>query len=220
MPVLVRPMAPADIPQVEQIEREAFPTTWPPTSFKRELQNRLARYLVVCREQGEGSSPAGGAVLAPERGATGLFRRLWPFRRQGPMAPQPAYGGPPSFIEGFEGIWFLADEAHVVSIAVREACRRQGLGELLLLAAIELVMARGSREMTLEVRASNEAAQALYQKYGFRKVGVRRGYYSDNREDAVIMTTDPLDSLPYRAAFERLKAAYRDRWGEAVRRLS
>ncbi|MBI4308045.1 MAG: ribosomal protein S18-alanine N-acetyltransferase [Chloroflexi bacterium] len=217
-PVLVRPMAPADIPQVEEIEREAFPTTWPPTSFKRELQNRLARYLVVCLGPQEEPPLAGPVVPPPEKRAPGLLQRLWPFRRQDPVAPGPS--APRPLVAGFEGTWFMADEAHIVSIAVREASRRQGLGELLLIAAIELAMERGSREVTLEVRVSNQAAQALYEKYGFRRAGVRKGYYSDNREDALIMTTDPLDSPSSRGSFQRLKAAYRDRWGEAVCRLS
>ncbi len=68
--------------------------------------------------------------------------------------------------------------------------------------------------VTLECRASNEAAQGLYEKYGFRRVGVRRRYYSDNREDAVIMTTESILTPSYGALFRRLKEEHRARCGE------
>jgi ribosomal-protein-alanine N-acetyltransferase len=89
---------------------------------------------------------------------------------------------------GYAGLWFIVDEAHLTSIAVREEQRRRGIGERLLKACLELALERQATMMTLEVRASNRAAQALYEKYGFKTVGVRRGYYSDNHEDAYLMT--------------------------------
>lgn len=93
-------------------------------------------------------------------------------------------------VVGYAGLWFIVDEAHLTSIAVRDEHRRRGIGERLLRASLELALERQATMMTLEVRASNQAAQALYQKYGFRKVGLRRGYYSDNHEDAWLMTVD------------------------------
>jgi ribosomal-protein-alanine N-acetyltransferase len=86
------------------------------------------------------------------------------------------------------------------------------LGELLLIAAIEMAVARGQEVMTLEVRRSNEAAVSLYEKYGFTRVGVRSGYY-DNREDALIMTTPPLSSAAFRERYQSLKEAHQRRWG-------
>lgn len=108
-------------------------------------------------------------------------------------------------VVGYAGLWFIVDEAHLTSIAVREGERRRGIGELLLKASLELVLDRQATMMTLEVRASNQAAQALYEKFGFRKVGVRRGYYSDNHEDAYLMTVEGIDEPDYRQSLKSLR---------------
>jgi ribosomal-protein-alanine N-acetyltransferase len=99
------------------------------------------------------------------------------------------------------------DEAHVTTFATRGAWRRQGIGERLLLALLDLARAHGAREATLEVRPSNTAARRLYEKYGFRNVGVRPRYYSDNHEDALIMTTEPLDGREMRVRLITLREA-------------
>jgi len=123
-------------------------------------------------------------------------------------------------IVGFAGIWLLADEAHIVNIAVRQACRRQGIGELLLISLIELALGLEASLVTLEVRASNSAARCLYGKYGFTVRGVRRGYYSDNREDAVIMTVDNINSTLFRQYLGRLKKAHSERWGAPLYQIA
>lgn len=110
-------------------------------------------------------------------------------------------------IVGFAGIWLLVDEAHITTFATRTAWRRQGIGERLLVALLELARARGAKEATLEVRPSNIPAKRLYEKYGFKVVGVRPRYYSDNSEDALIMTTDSLDGRPMRERLAELRAA-------------
>jgi ribosomal-protein-alanine N-acetyltransferase len=92
----------------------------------------------------------------------------------------------------FGGIWLMVDEAHVTTFAVDPVWRRQRVGETLLLALLDLAIARHAREATLEVRLSNVPARRLYEKFGFRPVGIRPRYYSDNHEDALIMTTEPL----------------------------
>jgi ribosomal-protein-alanine N-acetyltransferase len=81
------------------------------------------------------------------------------------------------------------------------------VGERLILALLEIAVARRAREATLEVRLSNMPARRLYEKYGFRPVGIRPRYYSDNGEDALIMTTEPLDSASVRDRVARLRAA-------------
>ena len=83
---------------------------------------------------------------------------------------------------GYAGLWFIVDEAHLTSIAVRAAERRRGIGRRLLLASLRLALKREATMMTLEVRASNEAAQGLYQRFGFRKVGLRKAYYTEDRK--------------------------------------
>lgn len=160
----IRIMTHVDIPQVVALEKQAFAAEGMTTPFARELENRVAAYLVACT--GEGA----------ER---------------------------PARVVGYAGLWFVVDEAHLTSIAVLEDRRRQGIGLKLLRASMLLALERQATMMTLEVRASNAAAQALYQAFGFRKVGVRRGYYTDNREDAYLMTVEGIDSPQYRAQLGR-----------------
>lgn len=90
-------------------------------------------------------------------------------------------------IAGYAGMWLIIDEAHVTNIALAAAYRGAGLGEELVRALMELARERGAVSMTLEVRVSNVKAQALYTKLGFVSRGKRRNYYTDNREDALIM---------------------------------
>ena len=106
-------------------------------------------------------------------------------------------------VVGYAGLWFIVDEAHLTSIAVREEKRGRGIGGQLLKASLLLALDRKATMMTLEVRASNQAAQALYAKFGFSKVGVRRGYYSDNHEDAYLMTVEGIDEPDYKGRFIR-----------------
>jgi ribosomal-protein-alanine N-acetyltransferase len=94
-----------------------------------------------------------------------------------------------SRVIGYVGLRFHSAEAHVSTIAVHPDWRGKGLGELLLLTAIEQARALGSSVLSLEVRASNRVAQALYRKYGFHFGSVHRGYYQDG-EDAWLMEVD------------------------------
>ncbi len=110
-------------------------------------------------------------------------------------------------IVGFAGLWVMVDEAHVTTFAVDPRWRRRGVGERLLLGLIDIAVARRAREATLEVRLSNMPARRLYEKYGFRPVGIRPRYYSDNGEDALIMTTEPLASADVRDRLAALRVA-------------
>ena len=110
-------------------------------------------------------------------------------------------------IVAYGGMWLMVDEAHITTFAVHPAWRRQRIGERLLLAFLDLAIARHAREATLEVRLSNIAARRLYEKYGFRPVGLRPRYYSDNGEDALIMTTEPIAEPPYRERLDALRVA-------------
>ena len=86
------------------------------------------------------------------------------------------------------------DEAHITSIATREEFRGIGIGEMLLITAFQRAFQRKTNSVTLEVRVSNEVAQNLYTKYEMIEVGKRNRYYSDNQEDALIMTADDIRS--------------------------
>jgi ribosomal-protein-alanine N-acetyltransferase len=108
-------------------------------------------------------------------------------------------------VVGFGGMWMMVDEAHITTFAVSRAWRRQGVGERLLTALLDYAIARHASEATLEVRPSNHPARRLYEKYGFELVGVRPRYYTDDNEDALIMTTSRLDGRPMRGLLARLR---------------
>ena len=110
-------------------------------------------------------------------------------------------------IAAYGGMWLMVDEAHVITFAVHPDWRRQRLGERLLLAMLDVAVDAGARDATLEVRLSNLPARRLYEKYGFRPVGLRPRYYSDNGEDALIMTTDQLRDPSMRERIARLRSA-------------
>jgi ribosomal-protein-alanine N-acetyltransferase len=221
--LLIRPMTVADIPRVSEIERESFPTMWPQTAYKRELQrNNLAAYLVICELQepsrvaAPADLPVAAELLADSEslagsGLRGLIHRIGSLLSERP--PEPSAAAPAERILGFVGVWFMVGEAHIVTIAVAEAERRRGLGEALLIAAVDLAQRRNQDVLTLECRVSNTGAQALYEKYGFRRVGVRKRYYTDNDEDALIMTTFPIDTAEFSEQFERLRSAHVARRG-------
>lgn len=90
-------------------------------------------------------------------------------------------------ILGYMGAWYIIDEAHITNVAVHSDARGRGIGNKLVEYFIEMCKKDNICSMTLEVRNSNLVAQGLYKKYGFIPGGVRKEYYSDNREDAIIM---------------------------------
>lgn len=212
----VRPMQMEDVPLVSEIEREVFPTQWPFTVYKRELQNKLAHYLVAVedREPSPQARPSGSQEikLAPEPASSGWLGRLKRVFASERTTPSGGAERPAEHVVGAVGFWLMLDEAHITTIGVRARYQRQGIGELLLIKAIELAQQLGARVATLEVRGSNTGAQALYEKYGFKRVGLRRRYYSDNNEDALIMTTDNITSTPYAAMFQELRETHSQKW--------
>lgn len=106
---------------------------------------------------------------------------------------------------GYAGFWLILDEAHITTIAVHPDHRQSGLGEILLQNLIELGYKKEAKWLTLEVRAGNIGAQALYYKYGFKSLGLRTAYYQDNGEDALIMWTENIWDSSFRDKFQQLK---------------
>ncbi|SFE90453.1 ribosomal protein S18-alanine N-acetyltransferase [Alteribacillus iranensis] len=90
-------------------------------------------------------------------------------------------------IIGYCGVWIVLDEANITNIAVHSASRGQKVGELLMINALEMASVYGAKTMSLEVRVSNKIAQSLYKKLGFEQGGIRKKYYTDNKEDALVM---------------------------------
>ena len=111
---------------------------------------------------------------------------------------------------GYGGLWLMVDEAHITTIAVLPQWRRHGIGGRLMLELMRVARDLGARLMTLEVRLSNVPARALYRQFGFRPVGIRPRYYSDNGEDALIMTTEPLSTPEMAELFAELPRRYGD----------
>ena len=90
-------------------------------------------------------------------------------------------------VVGFMGTWIVLDESHITNIAVHPNYRKQGIGSSLLEEFLKYCKSQGCIAYTLEVRNSNKAARTLYEKYNFKQEGVRKGYYEDTKEDAIIM---------------------------------
>lgn len=119
---------------------------------------------------------------------------------------------PGGSVVGFGGVWLMVDEAHVVTVAIVPSQRRRGFGGIIVHGLMSLAIEQQMALATLEVRVSNEPARALYQAYGFYEVGLRKRYYSDNHEDAVIMTTEDIQSPAYARRLEQLAAGHQGRY--------
>lgn len=88
---------------------------------------------------------------------------------------------------GYCGVWIVIDEAHVTNVAILPQYRGRKLGEAMLSKLMSIAKEKGAKSMTLEVRVTNHVAQSLYRKLGFQNGGIRKNYYSDNQEDALVM---------------------------------
>ncbi|MBI4212682.1 MAG: ribosomal protein S18-alanine N-acetyltransferase [Chloroflexi bacterium] len=213
----MRPMEVRDIPAVSGIEKLSFATPWPASAYKREIEkNRLAYYAVAERTSLAGDTrrePRFEVVHALQAESDGVLTRL--ARRFLGDAPKydPEDAAQLEIIVGYAGLWLMADSAHVTTIAVDPPYRGEGIGELLLVALIDRSIEMGAAEVTLECRVSNYVAQTLYRKYTFRNSGLRKRYYSDDGEDAVIMTTDSLGSPTFQLVLAQGRARLAQRIG-------
>jgi ribosomal-protein-alanine N-acetyltransferase len=109
-------------------------------------------------------------------------------------------------VAGYGGIMLAGDEAHVTTIAVDPAWHRHDVGTRVLLNLLRAAAAQGIRNMTLEVRVSNEAAQALYRLFGFEVAGVRKNYYAETNEDALIMWVYDINNPEYTKRLAAIEA--------------
>jgi len=204
---VIRRMQYEDIPQVAQIDREAFPGEWvfrSQAAYKQDLDNPSIRYIVAYRDKH--ATESGGQVTP----RPSWFKRVFGYGRRLDTR---------EYIVGFAGFWMMVGEAHIIAIGVRNGYRQLGIGEGLLIATIELAQILNANIVTLEVRASNVIAQELYKKYGFQVVGRRLKYYSSDGEDAVIMSTDSITSPPFQSSLQRLKEDHAQRHREIFARV-
>jgi ribosomal-protein-alanine N-acetyltransferase len=98
-----------------------------------------------------------------------------------------------SVLVGFIICWLIIDEIHIATIAVHPKYRNRGISKEMIMTGLSELISKGGLKATLEVRAGNTPAQRLYRYFGFIKVGIRKGYYQDTHEDAILMTAEPLD---------------------------
>lgn len=179
---LLRHMRLGDIPQVVTIDQASFPNPWSSRTYQFEITNRNTTQMVVLEVLNLNPVQVGG-----------LRGRLQ--RWLNPRVP--------SVIVGYGGCWLIAGEAHISTIAIHPDFRGNGLGELLLMGMLQRGVNLGGEYSVLEVRASNVTAQALYEKYEYKVVGRRQGYYRDNNEDALLMEVRPLDEAYQQRLNER-----------------
>ena len=175
--IAIRPLTPADVRTVRRLERAAYGSANPRTAFERELRNGLSAYLAAIDGSDDGR-PA--------------QRRRW--TRRGPVGwlRRRLGAGEGAPILGFAGVWYTHEQLHLVTIAVDPRQQRRGIALALLLAVCDLAIEAELDSVALEVRTSNAGAMRLYERCGFRRVGRLRNYYSDNREDAIVMLLDGL----------------------------
>ena len=194
----IRSLTKVDVQQTLEIEKEVFPNLFPPTSFRRELKNPKSHFLVATRSVFTKRKSPIHEVEASQHGILHHFLDAIRSRRSRAV-PKPEH------IVGFIGTWYMVDEAHIVSIGVRNEYQGRGIGDLLLLGAIDHAIETGAETITLEVRPSNLKARNLYKKHGLSERGVRKSYYSDDREDAIIMTSEPIQLSEFIRRHQSLK---------------
>jgi len=163
--LLLRYMTVADLVQVMEIDRLSFEIPWSEKSYRYEINESTQSFMVVLEWH-------------RERAAT-RWQRLLNIR---------------PYIEhrvvGYGGMWYIAGEAHISTIAVHPKGRGRGLGEILLAGMVRRGILLEADEVALEVRVSNRRAQRLYEKYAFQTVDVKQRYYRNNGEDAYDMRMD------------------------------
>src|SRR2546421_9983169 len=157
-------MTMSDVPRVIEIERLAYPTQWPPSAYRKELQdNRWAHYIVL-RDRKIVEERA--TVPAQEFEKP---RRIFPLSLLPSRTYATAQAPDLASIIGFSGLWLMGDEAHITTIAMHPSFRRLGLGEFMLASLIDIAYSIGAKWVTLDVRVSNLSVQNLYRKNGFRE---------------------------------------------------
>jgi ribosomal-protein-alanine N-acetyltransferase len=211
----IDPMQVEHIAAVMAVERLSFPVPWPASAYKKEIQtNRLAHYFVARQVDERGvpviALPEETVAAAAGGNGDGILGRLARWIAHD-TTPRPAEDGAESqdarSVMGYAGMWILSgSDAHITTIAVHPLYRGRGIGELLLIHCIDRALETRAERMTLEVRVSNSVAKRLYEKYRFSIQGRRLRYYSDNGEDAEIMTTPEIDSPGYRALLAKNRA--------------
>jgi len=173
--IRIRVATAEDIDAMTELDATCFSAPWSRASFEAELTtNQLAWYLVA-EEMVPTYENLETELNGELNGATdGIFESEKDEAQVG-------------LLIGYAGLWAIEDEGHITNVAVHPDYRRMHLGSILVDMLIAQTRLEGLKRFTLEVRVSNQAAIALYEKFGFVSAGIRKGYYEDNNEDAMIM---------------------------------
>lgn len=204
----------SDLHQLSSIEREAFSENWPPTNFGKEIKHKNNSVLVAHIDGQVDPSQSLDMFSESENNGASIIFKIFQYVRKMIKTSDKKHND--LYILGYVSTRYMYDEAHVTSIAVRETHRGYGVGEFLLMESILEAIQNKFKTATLEVRISNKVAQSLYEKYGFKFVGTRKRYYSDNHEDAYIMTVEEIGSDNYLRKIQELKEAHIKRRGSNI----
>ena len=160
--IIIREMVKEDVPQVSEIEKDAFGNhRWHEDAFYTELNNELSKYLVATLEDGT--------------------------------------------LIGFIGCWLIFEEAHVATFAVARNYQRKQIAQALMCAFVDICYKEEIKYITLEVRGSNDKAISLYEKFGMTSVGIRKNYYQDNNESALIMFSENIFYNKFKTIYNEIK---------------
>lgn len=164
----VRYMETGDISEVMYIDEESFSPPWPERSYRFELNESQVSFMLVLEKLEEQPVTGLRKILSNLRGSSTTFIQK-------------------SVIVAYGGLWKIAEEAHISTIASHPDYRGNKYGEIILVSMIKRAIALNADYIVLEVRVSNEVAQALYNKYGFEIHSIKKNYYHHDKEDAYDM---------------------------------
>jgi ribosomal-protein-alanine N-acetyltransferase len=154
LPIVIRKMVDADIPEVSRLDKNSFTLPWPEKSYYFEVnRNQFSRCWVAETETWEHKTVIAGMIV----------------------------------------VWLIVDEVHIATFAIHPDYRKQKIGQRLLAHTLIEAFHSGALKSFLEVRSGNSAARALYRKFGYEEIGIRKHYYKDNAEDAVMMNLEKID---------------------------
>jgi [ribosomal protein S18]-alanine N-acetyltransferase len=197
--LLIRPMRNEDIPYVRKIDQLSFSMPWPIGAYEYELKADNHQDASIRKDKNQENEPGKPgrsnqwvAVLHPASPQAIAQPKIGHTLINDPTALKEQQGK----IIGMVVVWYIIDEVHIATLAVHPDYRRQGVANRLIVTVLQKALYHGFKTVTLEVRAGNLAAQALYRKFGFEIVGKRPHYYKDNQEDAYIMTLNEIGT-PY-----------------------
>lgn len=184
---MLQPLTPAELTEAVELDRLCLGGLWTESGYQREIESPNSDLLALRK------------IIQPSTQAVEqLEKNIEKNNSQ-------------SVLIGLACAWAILDEAHITLLAVEPAYQQQGLGQLLLYTLLVLARQRGLEWATLEVRISNKPAIALYQKFGFKSVGQRPGYYQDNGEDALILWRKGLQRPEFQDCLSQWRQALSNR---------